>query len=78
MTVDMENRLVYVCTRLYNYNDKLQAEYLENSILALIGCKTFVPFRDSHENELIGFDRTKIIYDADIERLNSEDLSLLI
>ncbi len=69
--------MVYICTKLYNYNDKLQAEYLEEALLSRIGCKTFVPFRDSNENELSGADRTKMVYDADIERLDSEELSLL-
>ena len=77
MNDDLKDKMVYICTKLYNYNDKLQAEYLEEAILSHIGCKTFVPFRDSNENELIGVNRTKIVYDADIERLNSKELSLL-
>lgn len=77
MGVANSEKYIYICTRLFNYNDKLQAEYLERSLRKTINCKTFVPFRDTNENKLIGPNRAIIIYDADLEKLNSGDILLL-
>lgn len=68
---------IYICTKLFNYNDKLQAEYLEKAIKKRIKCDIFMPFRDTNENNLKGPNRTKIVYDSDIERLNSGKIVLL-
>lgn len=72
-----DDKFIYICTKLFNYNDKLQAEYLESSLRNKLNCNVFMPFRDTDENKLIGANRTKIIYDADIERLNSGNIILL-
>ena len=69
--------LIYICTKLYNYNDKLQAEYLERAIKKRVQCGTFMPFRDTDENNLMGPNRTKIVYESDIERLDSGKIVLL-
>lgn len=77
MKASGQDKLVYICTKLYNYNDKLQAEFFEEVLLSHVRCATFMPFRDSNENELTGENKTRIVYDADIERLNSKEVSLL-
>ena len=78
----MENsyvgKTIYICTKLFNYNDKIQAEYLETALKNKLNCDIFMPFRDTDENNLIGLNRTKIIYDSDIERLNSGKVILLV
>lgn len=72
-----DGRFIYICTKLFNYNDKLQAEYLESSLRNRLNCNVFMPFRDTDENKLTGSSRTKIIYDSDIEMLNSGKVILL-
>lgn len=72
-----DEKFIYICTKVFNYNDKLQAEYLEDALKKKLEYKIFMPFRDTDENNLIGPNRTKIVYDADIERLNSGDVILL-
>ncbi len=69
--------VVYICTRIFNYNDKLQAEYFEDALKRIANVDTFMPFRDTDENNLVGSDRTRIVYDADINRLNSGEIKLL-
>lgn len=77
MNKKCDGKFIYICTKLFNYNDKLQAEYLESSLKNRLNCNVFMPFRDTDENNLIGSNRTKIIYDSDIERLNSGEVILL-
>lgn len=77
MNKKYDDKFIYICTKLFNYNDKLQAEYLESSLKNKLNCNIFMPFRDTDENKLTGSNRTKIIYDADIERLNSGNVILL-
>jgi nucleoside 2-deoxyribosyltransferase len=68
---------IYICTKLFNYNDKLQAEYFEDALKRHIKCNIFMPFRDTKENDLVGPDRSKIIYDSDIKKLDSGEVILL-
>ena len=72
-----EKKYIYICTRLYNYNDKIQAEYLEEEIISNTPYNVFVPFRDSNEHLLNGPNKTRLIYDTDIEKLNSSQIVLL-
>jgi len=77
LNTNFDDKFIYICTKLFNYNDKLQAEYLESSLRKKLNCGIFMPFRDTDENNLIGPNRTKIVYDSDIERLNSGEVILL-
>lgn len=75
-------RIIYIMTRLYDFSEKEKGSLLEDGVvrgvkmaLEEIGFKfkyfpTFLSFRDAREDEIISKDRTKIIYNADIERLN--------
>jgi hypothetical protein len=75
-------RIIYVMTRLYDFSEKEKGSLLEDGVvrgvkMALEEMRfefkyfpTFLPFRDTREDEIISKDRTKIIYNADIERLN--------
>lgn len=72
-----DKNVIYICTKLFNYNDKLQAEYFEESLKKIQNTSIFMPFRDTDENNIVGPNRTKIVYDADIERLNSGEIILL-
>ena len=69
--------LIYICTKLFNYSDKLQAEHFEESLKRIGGISIFMPFRDTDENNLKGENRTRLVYDADIERLDSGEIVLL-
>lgn len=73
----MRKGTVYICTRLFNYSDKIQAEYFEEVLRREVQCNTFMPFRDTDENNLVGHNRTRIIYEEDIARLNSDEVILL-
>lgn len=68
---------IYICTRVFNYSDKIQAECFEAELKKQFECKTFMPYRDTDENNLEGADRTKIVYDSDIARLDSGEIVLL-
>lgn len=68
---------VYIGLRLFNYNDKIQAELLEQELLKHQGIETFMPFRDTNENQICGETRTQIIYDADIQHLDSGEISVV-
>lgn len=68
---------VYIGLRLFNYNDKIQAELFEQELLKYQGIKSFMPFRDTNENQLCGESRTRIIYDADIQHLDSGEISVV-
>lgn len=75
-------RIIYVMTRLYDFSEKIKGSMLEDGVLR--GVKkaleemefefkyfpTFLPFRDTREDEIISKDRTKIIYEGDMKRLN--------
>lgn len=76
--------LVYVVTRLFDYAEKIKAERVEQAVLKGL-CKamrengieqtshepiTFVPFRDTGQNKIKAANKTKIIYEEDVKRLN--------
>lgn len=69
--------VIYICIKLFNYSDKLQAEHFEESLKKIEGINIFMPFRDTDENNLKGKNRTRLVYDADIERLDSGEIVLL-
>lgn len=69
---------IYIGMSLFNYSDKIQAEYLEKQIHNNVGLKTFMPFRDTNEDELEGDNKTRIVYNEDIKRLNSKDLKMMV
>ena len=70
-------REVYIALRLFNFNDKIQAELFEQELLKHQGIESFMPFRDTNENQLFGENRTRIIYDADIRHLDSGNVSVV-
>jgi nucleoside 2-deoxyribosyltransferase len=75
-------RIIYVMTRLYDFSEKEKGSLLEDGVFRGIKMaleemgfefkyfSTFLPFRDTREDEIVSKDRTRIIYDADMERLN--------
>ncbi len=80
-----DGRLVaYVMTRLWDYTEKMKSEMIENTVLNgilramdAISIKaasdikmTFVPFRDSSQEKINDPQKTKIIFNRDVERLN--------
>ena len=74
----MENRdTIYICTKIFNYSDKIQAECLETELKKQLNLNTFMPFRDTGEKDLKGENRAKIIYESDIEKLESGKIALL-
>lgn len=77
MSNGKENGTIYICTRIFNYSDKIQAEYFETELKRKVNCDIFMPFRDTDENNLVGPNRTKIVYDSDIARLDSGEVILL-
>lgn len=70
-------REVYIALRLFNFSDKIQAELFEQELLKHQGIESFMPFRDTNENQLFGENRTRIIYDADIRHLDSGNVSVV-
>lgn len=77
-------KIVYIATRLFNIYDKISGNILENAVYkTLKKCakeenKSFakyplyLPFRDTNEDQLLEEkDAFKIIYEADIARLNN-------
>jgi len=74
---------IYIGTRVFDISEKLKAEDLESAVqrgvqragatLELSGLQpeTFVPFRDSSQNDLIADDKTLRLYAQDIEMLNT-------
>lgn len=80
--------IIYVATRLFDIEEKIKAERLEESVLdgvkrasALAGFDiptraiTFVPFRDSAQEQLESHIKTRLLYEQDIDRL---DRTLLV
>jgi nucleoside 2-deoxyribosyltransferase len=77
-------RKIYLGIRLYDYIEKIKASMFETAVIS--GVKeafnemgvdlkyfpTFMPFRDTRENEIISQNKAKIIYQQDIKRLNKE------
>jgi len=74
-------RFIYVMTRLYDFVEKIRGSMLETATIK--GAKkafkelgaqmtyfpTFLPFRDTREDEIVSDQRTRIIYDLDMKRL---------
>lgn len=78
------NSMIYLASRLFDIDEKVKSEYLEQAVLSGIRRATrskgipdiqrhftFVPFRDAGQEELQAEDKTKILYDNDISRLNN-------
>lgn len=76
------NNVIYIATRLFDIEEKIKAERLECAVLD--GIKqasqntdqdlpadicTFVPFRDSNQDSLTAVDKTRILFDDDINRM---------
>lgn len=76
-----DEAMIYVAGRLFDIDDKLRSERLEEAVLAGIrdaaaptvipaGLRpTFVPFRDVGQEELVADDKTKQLFDMDLVRL---------
>jgi len=74
--------IIYLLTRLFSFNDRLLsaelwealyegiAKGLRSLALPVPPNPIFVPFRDTKEDLINSPERSKIIYDADIERMN--------
>lgn len=73
--------IVYVAGRLFDIEEKLKSELLEEAVLAGVsdaaveaGLRitrhpTFVPFRDAGQEELVVEDKTRRLFELDIRRL---------
>ncbi len=74
--------LVYVAGRLFDIEEKVKSEYLEGAVLsgirdaaarasleAPVRACTYVPFRDANQESLDAEDKTRRLYEADMERL---------
>jgi len=73
--------MIYVAGRLFDIDDKLKSERLEEAVLAGVrdaaapavipaGLRpTFVPFRDVGQEELVADDKTRQLFDMDLVRL---------
>ncbi|MCZ7673891.1 MAG: nucleoside 2-deoxyribosyltransferase [Chloroflexi bacterium] len=78
-----KGNIIYVVTRLFDFAEKLKTESLEQAVLkGLLAARnasiqqagtlsTFVPFRDTAQNILRGPDVARVIYEADLIRLES-------
>ncbi|GAB4577764.1 MAG: hypothetical protein Fur0022_04960 [Anaerolineales bacterium] len=75
-----EGRVIYLVTRLFDFAEKLKAESLERAILkgiqtvqdstgSIKTLSTFVPFRDTAQDTLRGTNQARVIYEADLDRL---------
>lgn len=70
--------MLYIATRLYDFSEKIKADCLERALKSKMKCHTFVPFRDTAEHKIVGLEKTKIIYEQDMSRLNSGNIELLV
>lgn len=82
--------LIYIFTRLFDFHEKLKAEWLERSVLKAVhdafdkaglqyeptGRYTFVPFRDTAQDSIVSDDPAKIIYAEDLQRLGKTSILL--
>ena len=76
-----EERIIYIVTRLFDFAEKLKAEWLEQAVLKGIqsacsfsypranALSTFIPFRDTAQNTLGVPNQARFIYEADLARL---------
>lgn len=79
-------RIIYIAGRLFDIDDKLKSEDLEDSVLAGIRDAaysrdlqvehqtTFVPFRDASQEELVVEDKTRLLFELDLVRLSRTTL----
>jgi len=74
----MNSEFIYIGLKLFNYNDKIQAEIFEKYLKELIDIDIFMPFRDSKENEIMSTDKSRVIYNEDIKRLSSGNVKLFV
>ncbi|GEM_PF-2993436 len=78
-----KDNLVYIYTRLFDFSEKIKAEEVEATVLRAINgafeqrglqvpskTLTFVPFRDTRQDQIVAENKTKIIYEEDLKRLN--------
>ena len=77
-----EGHIIYIVTRLFDFAEKLKAEWLEHAVLKGIQSarasslpqadklSTFVPFRDTAQDTLRVPNQARAIYEADLARLN--------
>lgn len=77
-------KIIYIATKLFNIYDKMAGNTLEQKVYEILKeCieengdvlekyPLYLPFRDTNEDQLLGCDNAfKVIYDADIRRLES-------
>lgn len=82
-----EDGIIYIAGRLFDIEEKIKSELLENAIIKGVndafdknGLKTperqltFVPFRDASQEELKARNKTELLYNGDIKRLNNTSL----
>lgn len=81
--LEQGDNLIYVYTRLFDFSEKLKAEEVERIVLEAVGesfvqqgiqlpdkILTFVPFRDTRQDQITLPDKTRVIYEEDLKRLN--------
>jgi nucleoside 2-deoxyribosyltransferase len=80
------DRIIYIAGRLFDIDDKLKSEALEETILAGVRDAadsldlpverrvTFVPFRDANQEQLVVEDKTRRLFELDLVRLNRTTL----
>lgn len=65
--------VIYVAGRLFDIEEKIKSELLEQAILAGLPPAarraTFVPFRDAGQEELVVEDKTRRLYELDLARM---------
>lgn len=82
-TLAEKDTLIYVYTRLFDFTEKLKAEDTETAVLQAVSesfrerglnipskTLTFVPFRDTRQDQIVAPNKTKVIYEEDLKRLN--------
>lgn len=74
-------RFIYVMTRLYDFTEKIRGSMLETATIKGVQqafseleidmqfFPTFLPFRDTREDEIVSDSRTRILYNLDMKRL---------
>jgi nucleoside 2-deoxyribosyltransferase len=74
-------KLIYIATRLYSAHSRLQglelSKFLEKVIkekMNDLDIQVFLPYRDSNNLVLNAHNKSKLIYELDVEKLNSTDI----
>ena len=65
---------IYLLTRLYNMDDKIRACLLEEKLKENFPCSTYMPYRDSREEEIDKENWKDEIFKIDIEEIDKSDL----